>query len=170
MSVFIQIADRMMRRLLDAGVVLPDLLRYGRPGWMPEAAPRAISAEIGDSSQASDHFGVTTWVTEIRMHLEARPLQAVHRTPMHAADELMVSALAALYWGDRGDAFADDMRALGVQGYGDASGNLGADPCAPSRIERDTHSTSTPVGVITLTLYVRHHVRPGTLSPLTEDA
>ena len=172
MSVFLQIADRIALQIVQAGVLpSPDLMRYGRSGMLPEGAPRGISAELGDSMQSAEFFGATSWITEMRMHLEARPVAGVHRTPMHAADELMACLLQAIRWSDdAADAFGAGMRALGARGYCDASGSLGPDPMAPSRIERDVHATSTPVGVITLTLYIRHDTVPGTLTPMTEDA
>lgn len=165
MSVYTAITDCVVDRLTSAQV--SGMVGYLRPGAAPEGVARYIGVQLGDSRQPdrSTMFGVTTWITEVRLTLQARPVAGVHRTAMHAVDELFGDVLRALAWVATPDSYCDAMRALGVQGYTGPDGDAVSDVYAPMAIARDVEVVSVPVGVITCSLWCKHLTHPGTLDP-----
>jgi hypothetical protein len=165
-SVFTYLSDHIADTLAAASIA--DLVGYGRASAAPELVARYIDVQLGPSRQSEREmlFGVTTWITEIQLTLHARPVASVHRTAMHAADELMSDVLRVLRWGDAGDAYTDELRARGAQGYTGSDGDTGFDSCAPVLIDRETKVVSVPVGVIAVSLWIKHMTNPGTLTPI----
>jgi hypothetical protein len=165
-STFTHLADHLADHLISAAIA--DLVGYGRASAAPELTARYIDVQLGPSRQPEREilFGVTTWITEIRLSLHARPVAGVHRTAMHAADELMTDVLRVLRWGAAGDAYTDGLRAMGAQGYTSSDGDPGMDQVAPLLIDRDTHVASVPVGVISMSIWIKHMTEPGTLTPI----
>lgn len=165
MSVFASISDAIADRLAERQVSA--MVGYVRAAAAPESITTYIGVALGDSRQPERAalFGLTTWITEVRLTLQARPVAGVHRTAMHAVDELFPRMLQALRLGDSGDSFTDRLTALGVQGYSGPDGDVGADSFAPASIARDVEVVSVPVGVITFSLWVKHVTATGTLDP-----